>query len=168
VAQQVVYPTVAVPAALITYQMQNPSGLDARVRQLEGIAAQNAQILKSLSTGHAQASQSQAPQASQAEYEARRVLANNCYKCHQGPVSQGGLDLSGPLSPSQKMLAYDYMLSGDMPPNLPEGHTVDPAQIAAFGAWMDQDREWLRKMLRHQVAQSAAPQPAPASTRLGP
>jgi hypothetical protein len=56
--------------------------------------------------------------------------------------------LSGPLNVAQKALALDMMITGDMPPNMAQGHTIPLQEITQFSAWLDQDQEAYRDLLR--------------------
>lgn len=161
VVQQVVpvYPTVAVPSAIITYQMSDTHGSEARLRKLEELVAIQTEVLQRSGAPY-QARQSQ---VSPVEIAGRSVLNRHCISCHSGATPKGDLDFTHSLSASTKALAAQMMSTGKMPPE--PRPKVPQEEFLAFYTWLMEDSDALREI--YYRADGKSP-PVVASTDLGP
>lgn len=53
------------------------------------------------------------------------LVQRTCVKCHSGPEPKGKLDLSGELSPEQRLKAIGRLLADDLAKRMPKGKEID-------------------------------------------
>lgn len=104
------------------------------------ILEQNAQIVARL-----QAQPIQPSTESKLTIAARGILQRDCVSCHKPGNTKGDIDLTGILSPSEKLLIAEVADTGSMPPAPAKALSDEDAET--LRAWAVEDRAAVRAAL---------------------